>query len=86
MQTFFAQVFDLGELEDEDAMAFWTGGEPEEVKSVELLEEKLKAYTIIPPDIKEKLRKDYEARTEPTPLQKLGARMFKEALNENQGT
>jgi len=82
MQTFFAQVTDPT-LDEEHQMVFWTGGMPEEVGSVETLQESLKPYADIPEDVKGNLVRDHGARTEPTPLQKLSARLFKEALDED---
>ena len=78
LQTYFAQVID--ENVDKEWVIFWVGGVPGEVSTVHSLEESLKEYADIPLDIKEKLQVDFNKRTEPTPLQKLGMKLFKEAM------
>ncbi len=84
MQTFFALVSDLNEMIEDESYIVWLGGTPGEVTNIEKVEEAIQPYADLPPDVKNNMLRDYEARTEPTPLQRLGARLFREAVNEDQ--
>lgn len=81
LETFFATVIDL-EKDEEEADILWLGGTPGEVKQVTELIEPLKPYADIPNYVLERMLEDYEARTEPSFLQRFALRAFKNALDE----
>lgn len=69
LQTFFAQVLDPDQPDDQNESLFWTGTRPAQITSIEALEEHLQPYAPLPDDVRHRLEQEYAARTEPTPLQ-----------------
>lgn len=72
LETFFAQVFDYTETDDDDCdpIIEWIGISAGEIPTVNMLADMLEPYCFISPEIASQLQKDYENRTEPTALQK----------------
>jgi hypothetical protein len=71
LRTFFAQVINASLGDEDDNVILWEGAIPGEIETVEHLEEVIRNYADIPPNVKEKLTNDYNNRTEPSPLQKM---------------
>jgi len=69
LTTFFAQVFDPSIEEDADACLLWIGTAPEAIPTVATLQAQLVGWATIPPDIVDRLVRDQQAATPPTPLQ-----------------
>ena len=69
LMTFFAQVFDPSIEEDADACLLWIGTAPEAISTVAALQAQLTGWATIPPDIVDRLVRDQQAATPPTPLQ-----------------
>ena len=69
MGTFFAQVFDPSIEEDADACLLWIGTAPAAIPTVAALQAQLAGWATIPPDIVDRLTRDQQAATPPTPLQ-----------------
>ena len=68
--TFFAQVFDPS-IEDEDEVdILWLGTTPEAIPTVAALQAQLAGWATIPADIVDRLTRDQQAATPPTPLQR----------------
>lgn len=79
LQTFFIQVIDVvkDKADEDDCIKFWAGVTPGEINDIQTLEQTLKPYLEnLSPDIKERLRQDYETRQPLTPLQKLATRLY----------
>ena len=68
--TFFAQVFDPSIEDDEDACLLWIGTAPEAIPTVAALQAQLAGWAAIPPDIVDRLTRDQQTATPPTPLQR----------------
>ena len=84
LQTYFAQVYDLSASDEDDSISFWVGEKPQEVTSVDVLEEKVRPFAVIPQEIKEKLLRDYQERTQPTPLQRMMSELFRNIKDNNE--
>ena len=69
LTTFFAQVCDPSIEEDEEACLLWIGTAPEAIPTVAALQAQLVGWAAIPPDIVDRLTRDQQAATPPTPLQ-----------------
>ena len=69
LQTLFAQVFDPSIEDDEAACLLWIGTVPEAIPTVAALQAQLAGWAMIPPDIVDRLVRDQQAATPPTPLQ-----------------
>ena len=67
--TLFAQVFDPSIEEDEEACLLWIGTAPEAIPTVAALQAQLVGWATIPPAIVDRLVRDQQAATPPTPLQ-----------------
>ena len=67
--TFFAQVFDPSIEDDEAACLLWIGTAPGAILTVVALQAQLADWAAIPPDIVDRLTRDQQAATPPTPLQ-----------------
>ena len=68
--TFFAQVFDPSIEEDEEADLLWIGTAPQALPAVAALQAQLAGWAMIPADIMDRLTRDQQAATPPTPLQR----------------
>lgn len=72
LETFFAQVYDYSDTDDDDCdpLIEWIGTEVNEIGSVEMLADMIEPYCYMPPGVANQLQEDYNNRTEPTELQK----------------
>ena len=68
--TFFAQIFNPSIADDDDACVLWIGTAPEAIPTVAALQAQLAGWAAIPPDIADRLTRDQQAATPPTPLQR----------------
>jgi hypothetical protein len=68
--SYFAQVWDGGELE-EGNLRLWVGAGADKVPTVEALAGLVASYGIIPAEVLARLEADYEERVAPTALQRL---------------
>ena len=68
--TFFAQVFDPSIEEDDEADLLWIGTALQAIPTVAALQAQLTGWATIPADIVDRLTRDQQAATPPTPLQR----------------
>jgi hypothetical protein len=76
LQTFFAQVFDPSIEEDEEADLLWIGTALQEIPTVAALQAQLAGWATIPAAIVDRLTRDQQAATPPTPLQQWAHQLF----------
>lgn len=77
LQTFFSQVFDLKETDEEENVLFCNGFKLKEITTIETLENSLKEYVEnIDEHTKNKLEQDYNNRKPPTKLQTIAAKFM----------
>jgi hypothetical protein len=69
LTTFFAQIFNASIEDDDEACVLWIGTAPEAIPTVAALQAQLAGWATIPPDIVDRLTRDQQAATPPTPLQ-----------------
>ena len=62
-------MFDPSIEEDADACLLWIGTAPEAIPTVAALQAQLVGWATIPPDIVDRLVRDQQVATPPTPLQ-----------------
>jgi hypothetical protein len=79
LTTFFAQVFDPSIEEDVEACLLWIGTAPEAIPTVAALQAQLAGWATIPDDIVARLRRDQQAATPPTPLQRWAHQLLHDA-------
>ena len=77
--TFFAQVFDPSIAEDAEACLLWIGTAPEAIPTGAALQAQLVGWAAIPPDIVDRLTRDQQAATPPTPLQQWAHQLLPDA-------
>jgi hypothetical protein len=77
--TLFAHVFDPSIEDDEAACLLWIGTTPEAIPTVAALQAQLTGWATIPPDIVDRLRRDQQAATPPTPLQQWAHQLLHDA-------
>ena len=70
LTTFFAQVFDPSIEEDAEACLLWIGTAPEAIPTVAALQAQLVGWATIPDDMVDRLTRDQQGATPPTPLQR----------------
>jgi len=70
LTTFFAEVFDPSIEEDDEASLLWIGTDPQALLTVAALQAQLAGWATIPPAIVDRLIRDQQAATPPTPLQR----------------
>ena len=70
LTTFFAQVFDPSIDDEVEADILWLGTTPEAIPTVAALQAQLAGWATIPVDIMDRLTRDQQAATPPTPLQR----------------
>jgi len=75
--TFFAQVFDPSI--EEDACLLWIGTAPGAIPTVAALQAQLAGWAAIPPDIVDRLTRDQQGATPPTPLQRWAHQLLHDA-------
>jgi hypothetical protein len=69
LQTLFAQVCDPSREDEEDAYLLWIGTAPGAIATVAALQAQLSGWATIPPAILDRLVREQQAATPPTPLQ-----------------
>jgi hypothetical protein len=74
--TFFAQVFDPSIEEDAEADLLWIGTALQDLPTVAALQAQLAGWATIPPAIVDRLIRDQQAATPPTPLQRWAHQLF----------
>jgi hypothetical protein len=79
LATFFAQVFDPSIEEDAEACLLWIGTAPEAIPTVAALQAQLADWATLPADIVDRLRRDQQAATPPTPLQQWAHQLLHDA-------
>jgi hypothetical protein len=77
--TLFAQVFDPSIEDDEAACLLWIGTAPEAIPTVAALQAQLAGWATIPPDIVDRLVRDQQVATPPTPLQQWAHQLLHDA-------
>ena len=77
--TLFAQVFDPSIEDDEAACLLWIGTAPEAIPTVAALQAQLVGWATIPADIVDRLTRDQQAATPPTPLQRWAHQLLHDA-------
>ena len=77
--TFFAQVFDPSIEEDEEACLLWIGTAPEAIPTVAVLQTQLAGWAAIPHDLVDRLTRDQQSATPPTPLQQWAQQLWHDA-------
>jgi len=77
--TFFAEVFDPSIDEDEEAYVLWIGTVPQALPTVAALQAQLAGWATIPADIVDRLSRDQQAATPPTPLQRWALQLLHDA-------
>jgi hypothetical protein len=70
LTTFFAQVFEPSIEDEDEADILWLGTMPEAIPTVAALQAQLAGWATIPADIVDRLTRDQQAATPPTPLQR----------------
>jgi hypothetical protein len=79
LTTFFAQIFNASIADDDDACVLWIGTAPEAIPTVAALQAQLAGWAAIPPDIVDRLTRDQQAATPPTPLQQWAHQLLHDA-------
>ena len=79
LQTLFAQVFDPSIEDDEAACLLWIGTAPGAIPTIAALQAQLVGWATIPPDIVERLTRDQQTATPPTPLQRWAHQLLHDA-------
>ena len=77
--TFFAQVFNASIADDDEACVLWIGTAPQAISTVAALQAQLTGWAAIPPDIVDRLTRDQQAATPPTPLQQWAQQLLHDA-------
>jgi hypothetical protein len=70
LQTFFAQAFDPSVEDEAEVDLLWIGTTAQEIPTVAALQTQLTGWATIPPAIVDRLTRDQQAATPPTPLQR----------------
>ena len=70
LATFFAQAFNPAIEDEAEADLLWIGTAFQEISTVAALQAQLTGWASIPPDVVERLTRDQQAATLPTPLQR----------------
>jgi len=68
--TLFAQVFDPAIADDEEACLLWIGTAFQAIPTVAALQARLAGWATIPAAVVDRLTRDQQAATPPTPLQR----------------
>jgi hypothetical protein len=79
LTTFFAQIFNASIEDDDEACVLWIGTAPEAIPTVAALQAQLAGWATIPPAIVERLTRDQQAATPPTPLQQWALQLLHDA-------
>ena len=79
LQTLFAQVCDPSREDEGDAYLLWIGTAPGAISTVAALQAQLSGWATIPPAILDRLIREQQTATPPTPLQQWVLRLFHDA-------
>jgi hypothetical protein len=79
LMTFFAEVIDPSIAEDDEAYLLWIGTAAQAIPTVKALQVQLTGWAAIPADIVDRLTRDQQAATPPTPLQRWAHQLCKSA-------
>ena len=79
LTTFFAQIFNPSIEEDAEACLLWIGTAPEGIPTVAALQAQLVGWATIPDDIVDRLLRDQQTATPPTPLQRWAHQLLHDA-------
>ena len=79
LATFFAQAFDPSIEDEAEADLLWIGTALREIPTVAALQDQLNGWATIPPDIVDRLTRDQQAATPPTPLQRWALQLLYDA-------
>ena len=79
LTTFFAQIFNASIEDDDEACVLWIGTALEAIPTVAALQAQLAGWAAIPPDIVDRLTRDQQAATPPTPLQQWAHQLLHDA-------
>jgi hypothetical protein len=79
LMTFFAQVFNASIEDDDEACVLWIGTAPQAISTVAALQAQLTGWAAIPPDIVDRLVRDQQNATPPTPLQRWAHQLLHDA-------
>ena len=79
LTTFFAQAFDSAIEEDAEACILWIGTAPQAIPTVAALQTHLAGWATLPADIVDRLTRDQQAATPPTPLQQWAHQLLHDA-------
>ena len=77
--TFFAQVFNASIADDDEACVLWIGTAPQAISTVAALQAQLADWATMPVDIVDRLLRDQQAATPPTPLQRWAHQLLHDA-------
>ncbi len=70
LATFFAQVFNPLIDDDDEAYVLWIGAAPQAIPTVAALQAQLVGWATLPPAIVDRLIREQQAASPPTPLQR----------------
>jgi hypothetical protein len=79
LATFFAQIFDPSIEDDDEAYVLWIGTAPHAISTVAALQAQLAGWATIPADIVDRLTRDQQVATPPTPLQRWAIQILEDA-------
>ena len=79
LTTFFAQIFNASIEDDEAACLLWIGTTLEAIPTVAVLQARLAGWAAIPSDIVDRLTRDQQTATPPTPLQRWAHQLLQHA-------
>ena len=79
LATFFAEVFDPSIEDEDDAYVLWIGTALQAIPTVAALQAQLASWATIPADIVDRLTRDQQAATPPTPLQRWAIQILESA-------
>jgi hypothetical protein len=71
--------FDPSIEEDAEACLLWIGAAPEAIPTVAALQTQLAGWATIPPDLVDRLTRDQQSATPPTPLQRWAQQLLHDA-------
>ena len=79
LQTLFAQVCAPSSEDEKDAYLLWIGTAPGAISTVAALQAQLAGWATIPPAIVDRLVREQQAATPPTPLQQWALQLLHDA-------
>ena len=79
LATFFAQIFDPSIEDDDEAYVLWIGTAPHAISTVAALQAQRAGWATIPADIVDRLTREQQVATPPTPLQRWAIQILEDA-------